>query len=178
MGVQVSWNGFTWGHTPRTARSVADFSTGNSVSIEQTENKSGKTVQTSTFDLKEVSLSYVANVSAGVDPMADLRKLSGMVGTYAPLFQSGSRVLGVAQYLLESVAMSGVLMDGRGRIVSATIALKWKEYRTSGSLMAKTGAKAKLRPGVRTYSERKSALSIGQGAGSSKQPVNGQMARW
>ena len=158
MGVQVSWNGFTWGHTPRTARSVADFSTGSSVSVEQSENKSGKTVQTSTFDLKEVSLSYVANVSAGVDPMADLRKLSGMV--------------------LESVAMSGVLMDGRGRIVSATISLKWKEYRTSGSLMAKTGATAELRPGVRTYSERKSALSIGQGAGSSKRAVNGQMARW
>lgn len=179
MGVQASWNGYTWGYSPRRAAALDDLSTGHSLNIEQTQNKDGKTVQTTTFDLDTVTASFRASISAGVDPDAEYRRLYGMVGKYAPFYKAGAQWPPGKLMLLEDVSIGSVSMNGSGRIVDAVISLSWKEYRTAGGLVAQTGAAARLSPGVRAYSARSSALAIGQGVDrNSKKAVNGQMARW
>lgn len=180
MGVQASWNGYTWGYSPKRARPLEDVTSGRSVSVEQSKSKKGKTTQKSTYDLRTVTAKFRLCSSLGCTPLAEFNKLQKMVGRYAPLFLNGKKHM-KCNFMLKKVDFTAKAIDGSGRIVDMDVTITWEEYRrTKKGLMAQTGAKAKLRPGVKKYSARKSALAIGAASAdkNKKKPKNKQMKGW
>lgn len=179
MGVQAAWNGFAWGYGATKARPLEDLATGRSVSVTQSKSKKGKTTQSSTYDLVTVTAKFALASGAGYTPLTEFNKLRKKVGSYAPLFLNGKKFM-KCNFLLESASMASATLDGRGRIVACVVSVSWKEYRKKKGLMAQTGAKAKLRPGVKKYSARKSALQVGASKAekSKKKAKNRQMQKW
>lgn len=180
MGVQAAWNGYYWGYSSKRARPLEDISTGRSVSVEQSKSKKGKVTQKSTYDLRTVTAKFKLCASLGCTPLTEFNKLQKMVGRRAPLFLAGKKFMG-CNFMLEKVDIACKRTDGRGRIIDMDVTVSWKEFRkTKKGLMAQTGAKAKLRPGVKKYSSKKAALAIGatKADKNKKKPKNKQMAGW
>lgn len=181
MGVQAAWNGYTWGYSSKKARPLEDLSTGRSVSVEQSKSKKGKTTQKSTYDLVTVTAKFTLTASCGCNPLSEFYKLRKMVGRYAPLFIGGKKFMKCRNFMLEQIAVSSKTLDGAGRILSLDATVTWKEYRrTKKGLMAQSGAKAKLKPGVKKYNARKSALAIGATSAdkNKRKAKNKQMTKW
>lgn len=133
-----------------------EFATGSTLQTEK-QDVAGK--KPSTYikgsDLDSMSFNISLNRSLGMNVRAEYESWKALEESKVPYpFILGGRPFGPNKWLLTSVNLNGVKIDGKGEIVSGVLQLQFEEYVRPGSAQAsgtKSGGKA---PAVKNGSEK------------------------
>ena len=163
MGVQAQWSTMRWEVSADRVKTIGELSASRSVTVERNDDKEGEpATQTVALDLMTVSLSYDVHRSAiGGDPRSEYGAWWRLVGTHAPFFLGGRKFM-ADSFLLKDAKASNVVCGSTGQVMSLTIDLEFEEYAEDASgLKAERGREISLTPGVYTWQEPTSAVSLG-----------------
>ena len=125
MTVQANFLGRNWEVSSRRIASIGSLST--AVEVKRVSDSTQGKSKITGLELQELNLEYLTTYEAGGDPRAEFEAWDALVGKYGPL-RIGSQRFGAPYFQLRSVSMNDALVDSRGRIRKAVIALHLVEY--------------------------------------------------
>lgn len=122
--ITTEWSSEKWGNDKDLMRGVESIS----ISCEaKTETDSENNITKCTGrSLEKLSISFSTATSVGGDPIKEQKNLEKLAGTSAP-FYCGEEQIGDNNFILESINLSGGLIDNKGRCLSATFELAFIE---------------------------------------------------
>ena len=127
MAVIASWNGRTWESRKGRIFTISGFATGSKAKTETDNDSKGSAAQKVIGkELEQISFSTTSGFMVGVDMRKEYLAFRGLVNKSAPFILGGQRI-GAAKYRLDDVQISDIVMNGRGLIVSATLAFTFVE---------------------------------------------------
>ena len=125
MSQQAQFLGKVWEISPQRVAALGTLTT--AVEVRRvSDSASGKSKITG-LELQRLELDYLTTFESGGSPRKEYEDWEALVGRYGPL-RIGGRRFGPANLQLRSVSLQDALVDQRGRIRRATIALSLVEY--------------------------------------------------
>lgn len=125
MSTQATFLGRSWEVSNQRAAAIGMLST--AVEVKRvSDSTSGKSKITG-FELQQLDIDYLTTFETGGNPRAEFEAWQKLIGKYGPL-RIGGRRFGPMYFQLRSVSLNDAMLDNRGRIRMATIALHLVEY--------------------------------------------------
>ena len=125
MSTQATFLGRSWEVSNQRAAAIGMLST--AVEVKRvSDSTSGKSKITG-FELQQLDIDYLTTFETGGNPRAEFEAWQKLIGKYGAL-RIGGRRFGPTYFQLRSVSLNDAMVDNRGRIRMATIALHLVEY--------------------------------------------------
>lgn len=185
MAILAKWNGIEWEVSRNQVKKFDNISTAVELDTSTNSDAEGSPPQnTKALKPQQFSVEYVCAFAVGTDPRAEYEKCVGKVGEYAPFYLGGKR-FGPENVQLIAANIADTLLNDKGVILSAKIALTFSEYApeasakkaTSGSSASTTsGKQSAIQSRVSNYSG--SAVDVGASTSdkAAKKPNNTQVS--
>lgn len=181
MATVAKWNGIEWEVSRARVAMLNSISTSVELDTSQNSDAEGSPPQnTKALKAQKFNIDYTAAYAIGTDPLSEYEKCAAKIGEYAPFFLGGKR-FGPEKVQLVSVNISNAVLNGKGVIISATIALSFAEYAPEASAKKATsgGSSSSKQSAIQTRvnNYEGSALSVGATTEdkAAKKPSNSQL---
>lgn len=125
MSIQATYLGKKWEISGSRVAALGSLTT--AVEVKRVSDSANGKSKITGLELQRLDLDYVTTFESGGAPRREYEEWEELVGQYGPLFIGGRR-FGPANFQLRSASLLDALVDQRGRIRRATIALSLTEY--------------------------------------------------
>ena len=163
--IQAQWHDMTWEMSMERVRALTSLSTSIGLDIEKNDDSEGAPpTQVVRRKLQTLDIEYTVNAATGVDPRSEYGAWWNRVtaGIHAPFYLGGQQFC-ACDYLLTEASFAPPIINADGRVVEASISVKFEEYSEDPSgLKADKGQTVNLTPGIQDYygTERDNTLRI------------------
>lgn len=120
----IKWSGESWGISAGKIRTIKSFQASAAVTLETTDEVEITSVTGQ--ELETVSFSYSVSLAAGIDPRAEIDRLTDKIGASDFIKINGANFSNCA-FHLKSVQATAVTLDAAGRMIKADLTLSFIE---------------------------------------------------
>ena len=143
---QAKWKDRVFGISQQTLKSLQEL--GASYKVKKKTDSTTSTTVIEGHELQSFTLTYEVSMTAGVNPLVEYYTMCSYLGAYGPLLLQGS-LYGPSNVMLEEVEIDTEYISNDGKVLSATITLKFKEYNPDSK--SNIGAAKYISPVKRNY---------------------------